>query len=151
MILLMRNSRCSSRRKDNFFFRALNLNTAAPPAFWASQHCCNSSALSAIPCNTVDAHLPKFKFKYTAKKILKFTTIHWKICFRLAVVNLQQNVVSFSTWEKIDGSSFYDILRRFTTASWKEIFQWIIVNLRQFFSQCECSPPQILPSTKTLK
>ena len=34
---------------------------------------------------------------YTVKKIRKFTTIHWKICFRLAVVNLQQNVVSFST------------------------------------------------------
>ena len=33
----------------------------------------------------------------TVKKILKFTTIHLKICFRLAVVNLQQNVVSFST------------------------------------------------------
>ena len=31
------------------------------------------------------------------KKIRKFTTIHWKICSRLAVVNLQQNVVSFST------------------------------------------------------
>ena len=31
------------------------------------------------------------------EKIRKLTTIHWKICFRLAVVNLQQNVVSFST------------------------------------------------------
>ena len=27
----------------------------------------------------------------------KFTTTYWKICFRLAVVNLQQNVVSFYT------------------------------------------------------
>ena len=33
----------------------------------------------------------------TVKKIRKFTTIHWRICFRLAVVNLQQNVVSSST------------------------------------------------------
>ena len=36
-------------------------------------------------------------FKDTVKKNRKFTTIYWKICFRLAVVNLQQNVVSFST------------------------------------------------------
>ena len=36
-------------------------------------------------------------FGFTVKKIRKFTTIHWRICFRLAVVNLQQNVVSFST------------------------------------------------------
>ena len=33
----------------------------------------------------------------TEKKIRTFTTIHSKLCFRLAVVNLQQNVVSFST------------------------------------------------------
>ena len=34
-------------------------------------------------------------FHSTVKKNRKFTTIHWKICFRLAVVNLQQNVEGF--------------------------------------------------------
>ena len=38
-----------------------------------------------------------FSYRYTVKNIRKFTTIHWKVCFRLAVVNLQQNVVTFST------------------------------------------------------
>ena len=48
------------------------------------------------PCPCVLRYVPR-DGDGDVKKNRKFATIYWKICFRLAVVNLQQNVVTFST------------------------------------------------------